>query len=217
MFSANNAPWLASGPGDSARRDAFPAWLGAEDDLTNRALRAEALMNAAPAIDDRTLWRIKSDKTVDQRSTIGRFVRAALALDVGADSDLAAAQALLRRWDWRFDGRGAADGFTHEFLRPVSRLSYARLPLPAPEEALRDASAYLRARYGRIDVPLAQMLVLRRGNRSVPAAGGPDVLRALVSYGEAEGEPPKAVFGDSFVMLIEWDAAGRLTVRTVVP
>lgn len=217
VFSSNNAPWLASGPGDSARRADFPAWLGVEDDLTNRSLRASALLDGSPHIDASQLWRVKMDKTVDRRSTIGRFVLATLALDFKRDPALARAQALLARWDWNFDGRGPADGFAEEFLRPVSRTSYARLPMPTPEKALRDAVFYMTTRFGSIDVPLSRMMVLRRGDRSYPAAGGPDVLRALVSYGEKGGDAPKAVFGDSFILLVRWDRGGRLDTQSVVP
>lgn len=216
VFSSNNAPWLASGPGDSAKRADFPAWLGAEDDLTNRALRASALLDASPRIDAARLWQVKMDKTVDRRSIIGQFLTATLALDLRGEPELARAQALLRLWDWNFDGNGPADGFAEEFLRPVSRNAYARLPLPTPKKALQDAVAYLTDHFGRIDVPLGRMMVLQRGETTYSAAGGPDVLRALVSYGE-KGQQPKAVFGDSFIMLVRWDRGGNLHTGTIVP
>lgn len=216
VFSANNAPWLSSAPADNPRRASFPAWLGVEDDITNRALRASALLEAAPRIGPAELWWIKNDKALDRRSELGRYVLATLRADVRGDPDLLAAQRLLARWDFTFDGRGPADGFAAEFLRDVNKASYAREPLPRHADALANAVRYLRDRFGRIDPPLAELMALRRGSRAFPATGGPDVLRALVSWG-APGTRPAAVFGDSFIQLVRWDRAGRVAARTVVP
>lgn len=217
VFSSNNAPWLASGPGDSPRRESFPAWLGAEDDLTNRSLRASALLDASTEIDAARLLEVKNDKGVDRRSFIGSYVSKTLAADFRNDPELSKAQALLRKWDWNFDGQGIADGFAHEFIRPISRRSYARLTVPPPAQALRDATKYLKAHFGRIDVPLRSLTVLRRGSDAVASTGGPDVLRTLISYAEPGTGAPKAVFGDSFIMLVRWDKSGKLTSQTVVP
>jgi acyl-homoserine-lactone acylase len=216
VFSSNNAPWLASGPGDGPRRADFPAWLGVEDDLTNRALRASALFEASPRIDEAALRRIKYDKTVDRRSILGRYVAAVLALDVRRDPDLARGQALLRQWDFAFDGRTVADSLAEELLRAVNRRWYARLPLAPPAQGLRTAMAYLTDHFGRIDPPFDQVMRIRRGDQSWPATGGPDVLRALASWGEP-GETPRLVFGDSYILWVRWGPDGRLTARSVVP
>src|SRR3546814_17800267 len=51
VINANNTPWVAARPGDELDPAAFSPLLGIEDDMTNRAARLIALVDASGPID----------------------------------------------------------------------------------------------------------------------------------------------------------------------
>ncbi len=55
---------------------------------------------------------------------------------------------------------------------------------------------------------------LRRGEVDLPLGGAPDTLRAIYTRRDADGRR-RAVGGDSYVLLVEWDRAGQVSSRSV--
>lgn len=210
LMNANNSPYLAAGPGSELPRQ--PALLGVETDVTNRGTRAVELLEADRSISQGDLERIKYDTGVSRRSWAARWFVAVAAS--GADAEAAA---LLRRWDWNFDGRGPADALAALVLRKGNAWHYRRRPETDPGEALRESAGYLRTHFGRIDPPLGQVLRLRQGRVDLPLDGGPDVLRAAALWDETPDGRLAVKHGDSFVMFMAWDRTGRVRSRSVQP
>ena len=102
-------------------------------------------------------------------------------------------------------------------MRPANRQHYRRLQTPDPREELRLASEHLREHFGRLDPPLGGLLRLRRGETDLPLDGGPDVLRAMPLWDAEEDGRLKVRHGDSFIMFVSWDRAGRVRSRSIVP
>ncbi len=214
LVNANNAPWLATDAAVNLRRDAYSPLLGIEENVTNRALRAVALLSPLPKISAAALWRAKMDAGYDPGSAEIRYVGGILALDLRDRPELAAAQRLLRGWDGTLDGRGAADALSLLFIKfPFRDLYRNRVP-PPPVDALADAAKRLTATFGRLDPPLASLLRLRRGDLDLPLTGGPGALRAIYTDWEGDGRL-RANLGDSYVMAVGWDRVGRVTARSV--
>jgi acyl-homoserine-lactone acylase len=108
VMNANNAPWVAAGPGDELDAAAFSPLLGVEDDMTNRATRLIDLFEASGQIDEARLKAIKYDTAYAKAGYAKAWMDRLLALNVKDDRALVDAQNLLRRWDWNLDGRGKA-------------------------------------------------------------------------------------------------------------
>ncbi|MGB5078986.1 MAG: penicillin acylase family protein, partial [Sphingorhabdus sp.] len=80
--NANNNPFLAAGPGSELDRSKFSPLLGIERGMTNRGLRATALLSADPSITPAELIAIKMDTGYSQQSWVGPWMAEFAALDL---------------------------------------------------------------------------------------------------------------------------------------
>ncbi len=215
LINANNSPYQAAGAGYEIPPQ--PPLLGVETDTTNRATRALELVGADASISAADLDRIKYDTAVSRKSWAGKWFADLAVVDAKGDGRIADTQKLLARWDRNYDGRGPADALAAILLRAGNKWHYRRLPEADPRAALGDAAAYLTKHFGRIDVPLGTVLRLRHGKVDLPLDGGPDVLRAMALWDEADDGRLVAKHGDSFLMFMDWDRAGRVTSRSIQP
>ncbi len=217
LFNSNNTPLLAAGPGSELDPAAIPAIWGVELDLTNRARRASKLLAEPGPIDRARLLRIKFDTGYERAGYVAWMLDAIARLDLRAEPDLAAAQRLLAGWDFNADSQGAADALAVMVLEPAMKASYGLKPAPDPHAVLAETVTHLQRHFGRIDPPLGQVLRIRRGAVDLPGEGGGDTLRAATDWDvDADGRL-SIKHGDSFVMLIEWDRAGRVRSESIQP
>ena len=68
-------------------------------------------------------------------------------------------------------------------------------------------------KYGRIDVPLGEVLRLVRGHTNLPLSGGPDLLRAI--YFEKKNEIYTGIGGDCYFQAVEWGPKGELNAWSI--
>ncbi len=217
VMNANNTPWVAAGPGSELDPAAFSPLLGIEEDMTNRATRAIDLMSAPGPIDRARLEAVKYDTGYAKSGYAKDWIDALLALDTSGDKQLAAAQALLKQWDWMLDGKGRGDALALMVLRPANRAIYRRESLPDARAVLVDMTAHLQKYFGALDPPLGDVLRLRRGTVDLPLDGGNDTLRASTLWDvEADGRL-KVRHGDSFLMFVTWDRDGRVSSESIQP
>lgn len=215
IVNANNTPLLATAAADDLKPGSIDPRVRLETLVTNRVLRARRLLDAKAKISRDDLLSIKFDKGYEKESALGATILRLQSTPV-ATEDARAAQALLRTWDWTLDGDGAADTLTAMLIRAWNRAFWRHVAPPADEAALARTARFLKKHYGRLDPALGEALRLRRGDVDLPLSGGPDALRAI---GWEEGKDGRLVadFGDSFVMLVEWDQGGRVKAATVSP
>jgi acyl-homoserine-lactone acylase len=217
LVNANSTPFLSAGAGSEMNPADWSPLLGIETDTTNRDNRALELMSANPAISQADLEAIKFDTGVSHRGWTGKWFADLIAADPKGDKQVAAAQALLRQWDWMLDGKGPADALGALMMKEGQKWHYNRLPQSDPRATLVEATAYLRRVFGRLDPPLGDMLRLRQGKVDLPLDGGPEVLRATANWDEAPDGRLAVKHGDSFVMFVQWDKAGRVSSRSIQP
>ncbi len=221
LFNANNAPFSAAGPGSDLSQSAFDPVLGIEAKTTNRARRAARLMAEADVIDRPTLERIKYDTGYERSGYVGRALDEIAALHPRGDRRLAAAQALLARWDLTADNIGRADALALIVLKDFMSAEYQNKPWPDAREELAEAAAHLMRHFGRIDPPMSEVLRLRQkpGPHAVdlPLDGGSDTLRASTTW-DVEPDGRLAVrHGDSFVMFAEWAPGQKVRSQSIQP
>ena len=215
VANSNNKPFIATAPADELDPAAYPAEMGIETYVTNRALRFETLFAEVPGpISREQLLRIKFDKGYDKASWAGDWLTKIAAVDTSKAPDLAAAQKLLASWDWKLDGSNKADTLATMVLGQASRAAYMNKPVPDAAPEFREAVDWLQGHFGRLDVPLGDFQRLRRGKFDLPVYGGPDTLRAI--YGERAPDGRRVGNnGDGFIMLIEWAPDGKVTSHSI--
>jgi acyl-homoserine-lactone acylase len=218
VTNANNTPFLSAGPGSEMNPEDYSPLLGIERRLTNRGIRSVELMAADTSITPEELLTIKFDTAYSRNSYVGVWMAKIAAADLKDSPQLSKAQALLATWDWKSDGKGAADTLAELIIRPANSTNYNGKPLPDVRETLQKWSDYLMTNFGRLDLPLAEMQRLRRGSVDLAMDGGTDALRATSIWDSDEPDHKGRVrHGDSFIMLITWDKAGKVSSQSIQP
>ncbi len=218
VTNENNTPFSAAGPGSEMKPQDWSPLLGIERRMTNRNIRAIDLLSADTSITPEELLAIKFDTAYSPKSYVGPWMAKILALDLQDDPALAKAQALLKTWDWKSDGQGGADVLAELMVRAANTANYRNQPYPDPRAELKKWVDHLMKFTGRIDPPLASFQRLRRGSVDLPMDGGTDTLRATSVWDKEQKDGRGRVkHGDSFIMLINWDKAGKVSSRSVEP
>jgi len=214
VFNSNNTPFQATGPDDNLKPSDFPASMGIQTNMTNRALRAEETFGADPSITADAFRRYKFDLAYSLRSDVVKMIAEVERVNPGADADLKQAQTILKAWDRKTDihSRGAA-------LAVLMGVRAAREEpngpwKEKPVDALKEAIGVLKAHFGRLDPEWGQVNRFRRGTFDSPIDGGPDIYRAV--YGKQQDDGTlTAVDGDTFIMFVTWDKDGRLSSQSI--
>jgi penicillin amidase/acyl-homoserine-lactone acylase len=215
VVSANHTPFRSTAPADAPDPASFAPELGIESRLTNRALRALELFGADASITREEFRAYKYDKHYAKESEAQRIVTEILAADFTGDVDLVAGQELLRRWRGGAEADDPAAALAILSATPIVMAQIQGKQPPSVQGSFRAALSTLLRYHGHLGVPWGELNRFRRGALDLPANGGPDVLRALEDF-ELEGDGTYAVnSGDSLVMFVEWDRAGRQSIETI--
>ena len=121
---------------------------------------------------------------------------------------------IVKQWNRQTDlgNRGAALAIL--MGEPIGRASEMGEPLPPLRPALDEAIKHLKQHFGRLDPAWGEVNRLRRGKLDLPIAGGPDIYRAVYGTKEKDGRLAGAG-GDTLIMFVEWDKAGKLSSRSI--
>jgi acyl-homoserine-lactone acylase len=217
VINSNNTPFLAAGPGSELNPRDFSPLLGIEHRVTNRTIRALELLTTSGVMTQEALLKIKFDTAYSRNSFAGKWIAKALALDVRAEPDLAKAQTLLATWDFNSDGNHPADTIGEAMMHLANSAAYHGEPLPDAHEKLREVVDRLMKGFGRIDPPLGDVQRMQHGKIDLPANGGTDTLRAATTWDPQPDGRMRVKHGDSFIMLINWDKAGKVTSQSIQP
>ncbi|WP_454717365.1 acylase [Caulobacter segnis] len=214
VFNSNNTPFQASEAADNLKPEAFPASMGLQSNMTNRAWRALETFGTDHAITDASFRAHKFDVTFSDRSSVMEMVREVTAIDPNGDADLAKAQAILRAWDKKADihNRGAA--LAALMTQPILFARSNGDAAPAPIDSLRAAITQLKTHFGRLDPEWGQVNRIRRGTVNLAIDGAADTYRSVWGKPEKDGATT-ADGGDTFIMFVTWDKAGQLHSESI--
>ena len=214
VFNSNNTPLHATDPRDDIAPATVSPLLGVQTNMTNRAYRALETFGADTSITADEFNAYKYDLAYSTRSVMAVRVRELIALDPAGDADMAAAQRFLAAWDLRTDVTNRATALAVLTVAPIEHAIDEGETPPDLRASFKATIASLRAHFGRLDPMWGQVNRLRRGDLDLAVDGGPDIYRAIYGAPQADGTLT-GVAGDTLVMFVEWDKAGRLTSRSV--
>lgn len=218
VWNANNQPFFAAGPGSNLKAEDFAPEMGIELRMTNRAYRAAKLMREVEGRFTReTIDRIKYDTVYDREGYIATAMDAVEALNLSDAPKLAEAQKLLAEWDMDFDNKGPGDAVALIVLSRPMATSYWMKEAPDAREVLTEAVDHLMTHFGRLDVPLSDLLRLRQGDVDLPLIGGSDTLRASTFWEVHEDGRFSLRHGDSFIQYVEWRPGQRVFSESIQP
>jgi penicillin amidase/acyl-homoserine-lactone acylase len=214
VVNANSTPFeVTVGPGnpDSAR---YSKTFGIETRFTNRELRALELFGNDREITREAFERYKFDTAYSKRSTTALRLQSLVTGPPPADPLAHRGFELLQRWDLNANVENPAAALALMTMSPP----HDNQPRPiAHDELVRRlerAAHDLQDTFGRLDVPLGEVTRLRRGTVDLPVGGGPDTLRAIYTERDGDGRR-RAIVGDSYILLVEWDRAGKVSSRSI--
>jgi penicillin amidase/acyl-homoserine-lactone acylase len=214
VFNSNNTPFQATGPEDALKPADFPATMGIQTNMTNRAFRAQETFGRDPRISAEAFRRYKYDIAYSPRSDMAKVIAMVLALDARGDGGIAAAQALLGGWDRRTNIGSRAAALAIATAQPIIEAWKDGRAPPDTRATLKAALADLKTHFHTIAPLWGQVNRIIRGKVDLAIDGGPDTFRAV--YGERQKTGIlKADGGDTLIMFVTWDKQGRLDSESI--
>lgn len=212
VFNANNTPYSATDGADNLKKSDFPQSMGLAENQTNRSLRFIELNDGVSKIGKEEILAMKFDTVYSDKSDHIALINKVLALDVSDDLDLVKVIEHLRSWNYSTNKENRQAALAILTMRKISR---SGKPKDHSAEALRKALIssrdYLLKYHGAYDLPWGEVNRLIRGDVNLPIDGGPDILRAIYSFGLKENQPAYSTHGDTWMAIVEWDKTGQLS------
>jgi len=215
VINANNTPFAATAIDDDLNPADFPASMGVETHMTNRAYRALELLRADTDITASEFKAYKFDKTYSDDSELAALIELWREHDFSGEPDMLAAQAAVARFDMEADQDDTEAALAILAGEPVIWARMQAEPVPDPIDTFRAAAAHLRTHWGRLDVPWGEVNRLRRGLLDLPLGGGPDALRAVYARTPQDDGRLVAQGGDTLIYIADWAPDGALTSESI--
>ena len=213
LASNNQDPFKVTSEESNLNPEDYSKTLGLQTRMTNRAYRALELFTAYDVVSEETLLDIKFDHQYSLDSRSYKYIET-IFKEIFEDTDLQEAQAVLKRWDLKtnLDNRSATLGTC--VLGPEWLAEQNDQDPPKPLSVFKKCVKDINKSFKRIDPLWSERNLLFRGDKRVPVQGGPDTLRAIYGRVQENGQL-RAVAGDGLVVLVEWDANGVLTSKSI--
>lgn len=210
----NTTPYTTTIGPENPRPEDFSPTLGIETGMNNRGLRLLKLLEADEAITEEAFYQYKYDMYYDPESDVGLRIGMLLDGPEPGDPELKRALEILGKWDLQTNPENTGAALAILALLPLAGIENDELTIDVLMESLQEAVELLLEHHGRLDVPWEQVNRLRRGEVDLGLGGGPDILHAVHGVLEPDGRY-RGVAGDSYVMLVTWDADGRVRSRSI--
>ena len=212
LQNCNSTPYKATTGLDNPKI-VLPLESGIETFQTNRALRANELFGADEFITRKEFYDYKYDTYYSKDSGMYLALNNFLNDIKTSDQDLLEGVDVLKNWDLgnQKENRGAALAqLTFKLTFNIDKLNYN---YDETFKRFKEAVKFLKKEYGRLDIPLGNLQILKRGDLELPLDGGPDVLRAI--YTEMKNNKKITIGGDCFFQMVEWDKSGNLFAESI--
>ncbi|MFQ6113584.1 MAG: acylase [bacterium] len=212
--NCNSSPFQTTTGLENPKVEDYSPTFGIETYMTNRALRALELFGADDSITQEEFYDYKYDVTYSTESEVAMYVQKIVNAPLPDAPIAQEAVQVLQTWDMRTNPENRGAALAVLTLQPFLRFKVHNTDTPTLMAALVEKAQQLKRAYGRIDILWEKVNRLIRGKVDLGLGGGPDVLHAV--YGEnISGSRLKGIAGDSYVLLVSWDASGRVSSRSI--
>ena len=190
-------------------------YIGIESNNTNRSIRAEYLFSNKDLITYENFKAIKFDLKYSKTSNIAQITNKAIDL-VKNKKGIQNKNIFLTLSNWNL----ATNINNTNAALPI--ISFGRF-IDYPIENITDQMIiknlnkgvkFLKKHHKSINTPWGDINKLIRGDIILPLSGGPDILRAIYGTKTKKGLL-KAVAGDAYMALIQWDKDGNIKSETI--
>ncbi len=212
IYNMNNTPYKATGPGDNVKPEEIDPSIGYMTFQNNRSLRFEELIADFDRLTFDDFKKIKYDlKWRDKIYTHTlENVSDFFEIDPEKYPELAPSIEILKKWDKEAtaDSPGAGIFATTLYFALMDMFEKGELPrqgtMPVERMAgfLSQAQKHLKKHFGKVAVPLGEIMLHVRGDRELPAQGTPDVLAAMYMEPHKKGRF-KTYVGESYIQMVE--------------
>ena len=212
LQNCNSTPYLAT-VGDQNPKKILPDNAGIEDFQTNRAYRANELYGEDLSITKDEFYNYKYDTYYSKKSVMNYALNRFLSEVSTKDSLLLEGIEILRNWDMgnQKENTGAALALlTFKLSYNIKHFNY---DYDSIFKRFSESVSFLMDNYGKIDIELGQLQVIKRGDVILPLDGGPDILRAV--YSKMENNKRIATNGDCFFQMVDWDENGNVSAESI--
>lgn len=211
--NCNSTPFQTTiGEGNPVSSEYSPAF-GIDPQMTNRSYRALELFGTDSSITPGEFDQYKFDRTYSASSEVARRVKQLVEM-TPAEGLEKEAIGVLRNWNLRTDSDNRSAALALLTLQP----DYKNTAIPEDTQVLfkrlKESAGELKKAYGRIDVPLGNVVHLKHGDVDLPLEGGPDVPGAIYSEKVSDGHY-RGVAGDSYILIVSWDRNGNVSSRSI--
>src|SRR5258706_9931923 len=217
VIAANQSPFRTTADGFNPMPDAFPASMGIETTVSNRARRALAGLSSARTANGAAFKAMKFDVCYAPDSDFAALVKEMAAKNYAGDPLLEEAGELLRRYNLCTDKENRGTALAVILATPILNASANGQVKPDPVAILKNAANRLLSAFGRVDPTWGEVNRLRRETVDLPLDGGPDVLRDIAFERQARDGTSSAPGGDALTMFSTWTKDGRWDIESAVP
>ena len=212
LQNCNSSPYLAT-VGKGNPKKILPDNTGIETFQTNRAYRANELYGQDSSITKKEFYDYKYDTYYSQNSVI-KYALDRFLLEIKTDEkELLDGVELLKNWDLGNQKENRAAALAMLTFKVTYDINDFKYDYKRILKEFKKSITFLKNEYGRIDVPLGQLQVIKRGEVELPLDGGPDLLRAV--YSKMINNKKIATHGDCFFQMVEWDQNGKLSAESI--
>jgi len=219
VFNTNNTPFSSTGINENPKETLLNQTMGFQEIgiENNRSKRFLELINQYEKLSWEDFKRIKFDQTYPRELQTVEMSNLEILLHLNADDypDIADAIQLLNNWnrETKLENTTAPLFMTtvyalNEKLNEQDRLQRGgKIQESDVVKAIRTAKKQMLKDYGKISIPLGEVQRHIRGEVNLPIAGGPDVLAAIYSRRQKNGQL-KAIAGDCYIQLVSFGKDG---------
>jgi acyl-homoserine-lactone acylase len=222
LFNTNNTPFNATGMNDNLHASDFDSTMGYETNDNNRSLRFQELISSFDKLNYADFKRIKYDNQLPSKLAFQANVDTLFQLNPADYKDIQMVLENIQHWNRKsdIDSKGAA-AFVTFYYHIGEKLSQTELGFNQTIskalciESLRYTKDYFLKHFGKMDVTLGEIQKLVRGANEKPIWGMPDVLTAIYTQPDKNGQR-KAAQGESYIELVRFPKDNLPEIESVI-
>jgi penicillin amidase/acyl-homoserine-lactone acylase len=213
VYNANNPPWIATDGDDDAQASQYPASMGIETFVTNRALQIESRLKPYKLISQELLKDVKYDLAYHPESNQIQYLKIWLEYEMGFGFTDVETKALyaLKRWNLSTHKTNTRAALAVLTLAPIQKARGEKVEMKEITKAFKNAVKSLVAHHGSYNVAYGDVYRLMHSDKNLAISGGPDILRAVYGKDMDDKGQIENIAGDGFMMFVSWDENGLVS------